>query len=359
MKPSTLIALISVAAVLAAVTGCGKAQEIESKAEETKITNVETFMVKKTAFDDYIHLPAVVKPNKEVNLGLTNGGKVIKIHVDKGDRVKQDMVLLETDDVLLNALCDMAKSNLEFQEKDFARNEKLFREGSISETVYDGSKLALSQAQSNYEQGKKMLEDAVLKAPFAGIVISKNVEVGDILSPGLPAFRIIDMNTVKVQAGIPEKYIVDFKVGNTVEITFDAIPGKTFGGKIHYIAPEANSTVRTFLAEIIVGNQNGLIRAGIMGDAHILRKEYVDALMVPMDALIDTQNGRILFVARENNTAEERPVIIGVSNEDVIMITSGLAAGEKVIVKGQHDLVNGESINVTGNYQLISREGVQ
>ena len=359
MKTSTLIALVSVAAVLAAVTGCSKTQEIESKAEETKITNVETFLVKKSTYDDYIHLPVVTKPNKEVNLGLTNGGKVTKIHVDKGDRVKEGMVLLETDDVLLKAVCDMAKSNLEFQEKDFARNEKLYREGSISETVYDGSKLALSQAQSNYEQAKKMFEEAVLKAPFAGIVTSRNVEVGDILSPGMPAFRIIDVNTVKVQAGIPEKYIVDFKVGNTVEITFDAIPGKTFGGKIHYIAPEANSSVRTFLAEIIVNNQNGLIRAGIMGDAHILKKKYDDALVVPMDALIDTQNGRILFVARDNNTAEERLVTTGSSSDDVVMITSGLTAGEKVIIKGQHDLVDGESINVTGDYQSKSREGVQ
>lgn len=359
MKTSTIIVLVCVVPVLAVVIGCGKAEEIESKADFTKITNVETFVVKESTYDDYIHLPVVVKPNKEVNLGLTHGGKVTNIHVDKGDNVNQGMVLLETDDVLLKASYDMAKSNLEYQEKEFARNETLYQDGSISETVYDGSKLALSQAQSNYEQSKKMYEDATLKAPFAGIVTSRNVEVGDILGSGMPAFRIIDVSKVKVQAGIPEKYIVDFRVGNDVEVKFDSIPGKNFSGKINYIAPEASSSVRTFLAEIIVDNKNGLIRAGIMGDALILRKKYDDALVVPMDALIDTQNGRILYVARENNTAEERSVTTGSSSNDVVMITSGLTAGEKIIVKGQHDLANGEPFNIIGDYKPVSREAVR
>ncbi|MCE5252297.1 efflux RND transporter periplasmic adaptor subunit [bacterium] len=356
MKNIVKKALVLLLLVIAAA-GCGKKQEADSQADPEKITNVEIFTVKPSQFRDYINLPVVVLPNKEVNLGITGGGKVVKLHADKGDRVKQNMVLLETDDVMLKAQFNVAQANLEYQEKESARSEKLFKDGSITEAVHDATKLQLSQAQSAFEISKKQLEDAVLEAPFDGVITQRHVEVGDILGPGTPAFRIIDISRVKVQAGIPEKYITDFKVGNDVEVKLDAIPGKVFRGKINYIAPEANSSVRTFQAEIVVDNREGLIRAGIMGNASILRMVYNDSLMIPINALIETQNGRIVYVARNDNTAEKRSVEMGPAGTTDVMILSGIFSGDRVIVKGQHDLVEGEKINITGEYTAAGREG--
>ena len=144
-------------------------------------------------------------PYREVNLGLTTGGKVTKIHVDKGDKVTEGMILLETDDVLLKSSYEQAKANFEFQKKEFARSKKLFEDGSITEAAYDGAELQLEIATSSYQIAKKSYEDATLKAPFPGVITAKNIEVGDILGSGMPAFRIIDVSKVKVQAGIPAK----------------------------------------------------------------------------------------------------------------------------------------------------------
>ncbi|MFC1607778.1 efflux RND transporter periplasmic adaptor subunit, partial [Candidatus Latescibacterota bacterium] len=272
---------------------------------------------------------------------------------------KKGSVLLETDDVLFKTTADIARANLEYQEKEFARNEKLLREGSITEAMYDISKLTLAQTRGAFEQATKQYEDATLTAPFSGLVTMRNVEVGDILAPGSPAFRIIDVRKVKVQTGIPEKYIGDFKIGNNVDLTFDAVPGVSFKGTINYVSPEASPSVRTFLGEIIVDNSAGLLRAGIMGDAHIMRKVYDNARMVPLNALIDTQEGRVLYLVRSDNTAEQRSVDIGSISATEVMITSGISPGDQVIVKGQHDLVDGERINITGEYSPMTGEGVQ
>ena len=339
---------VAAALVVLSLPGCGgKSGDTETEYVEP-LTNVEIFEVQPSVFEEYLTLPVVVQPNRVVNLGLTAGGRVTGIKADKGDRVKKDMVLLETDDVLLRSQHANAKANLDYQRNEFARSEKLFRDGSITEAAFDGAKLQLSQAENAFDMAKKQLEDAVLKAPFSGIVTMRNIETGDILGPGTPAFRIIDMNMVKIQAGIPEKYITDFKVGNTVSVVFDSLPEKTFPGKINYVSPEANPSVRTFLAEIVVNNTEGVLRAGIMGNARILRKVHENAMMIPLNTIIETQKGRILFVARDNSTVEQRLVTLGGGGDTMIRVLTGISPGEKVVVKGQHDLVDGEKVNISG-----------
>lgn len=371
MEYSLTKSIVIVGTILViAMAGCGKnneanvdsisadaADEVSTEQSFAKVVNVEVYPAKISSFEDYITLPVVVMPNKEVNLGLTAGGKVTAIHVDKGDRVRKGEMVLETDNVLLKASYDQALANFEFQEAEFARSEKLFSGGTITAAQHDGAKLQIATARNSLTMAKKQYEDAVLKAPLSGIVTMRNVEVGDILGPGTPAFRIIDVNTVKVQAGIPEKHIALFKEGNTVAIGFDALPDKIFEGRIDYISPEASTSVRTFLAEILVNNSDRLIRAGIMGDARILRQVYENTVMVPINALIESQRGRIVFVAGSGNKAEERYVEIGAANDTMIRIITGINPGDRVIVKGQQDLVNGEAINITGEYVAEMAEG--
>jgi membrane fusion protein, multidrug efflux system len=343
-------------ASLLIVAGC-KDQKSDADTRVDKITNVEVYTVKAEIFYEYITLPVVVAPFREASLGLVQGGKVTKIHADKGDFVPLGKVLLETDTDVLKANLKTATANLDYQKSDFSRNQKLFDSGSITDAVMDASRLTMAQAQSAYDIAKKQLDDATLKAPFAGIITERNVEVGNILGAGTPSFRLIEIDQVKVQAGIPERFIEDFRVGNTVTILFDAYPGHEFKGRINYIAPEAIMTVRTFMTEIVVNNPKGLLRAGVMGNARIQQRTYNDAILVPMDALIETQYGRRLFIVKTDTTVEERVITLGGSSGDRIMVASGIQPGDKVITKGQKDLSSGEKVKVTGEYQASATAG--
>jgi RND family efflux transporter MFP subunit len=341
------IAILAASVLLA---GCGKGGEQAEAVRGEKVINVEVFTAEPTVFVEYLTLPIIVNPWREASIGLVQGGRVDRIHVDKGSRVREGQVLLETDTATLQANLKIAEANLAYQKSEFARNQKLFDSGSITEAVFDAARLQLAQAQSAYEIAKKQVEDATLEAPFGGIITDRLVEVGNILGPGTPAFRLIDIGRVKVQAGIPERFVGDFRVGNSVTIMFDAIPEQSFVGRINYLAPEANTSTRTFQAEIAVDNPNGLIRAGIMGNARIQQRIHENALMVPLDALIETQAGRKLFVVLQDSLASERTVSTGSASTDMIMITSGLGNGERVVTKGQHNLVDGERVKITGEY---------
>lgn len=338
-----------------AIGGCGQKNTAETEVYNEKITNVEYMKVEPTEFEENITLPIVVSPYKEIDLGMINGGRVTKIYVDKGDNVKKGQVLLETDDTILEASYEIAKASFEYQKNEFARSERLFEEGSIAEAQFDAAKLALAQAKSTYVITKKNYEDASLEAPFSGIVTTKNIEVGDILAPGTPAFRIIDSKAVKVRAGIPEKYIGDFEKGNKVKITIDSIPGREFEGTINYIAQEASPAVRTFLVEIVLDNSDGSIRTGVMGNARIVRNVYENALMVPINAITETQKGHMVFVLKDGDIVEERNLKV-LGGDDLMVQVEGIYEGEKIITKGNYDLIDGEKVNVTGEYDYVSGE---
>lgn len=340
-------------AVLAGVVlfaGCKGKDQPAGAAVNQKTTNVEAYTVESSRFVEYITLPVIVNPWREASVALVQGGRVTKILVDKGSRVRQGQVLLETDTETLRANLRTAEANLEYQKNEFERNRKLLESGSITEAVFDTAKLQLAQAQSAYEIAQKQIDDATLEAPFAGVITERHVELGAILGAGTPAFRIIQMDRVKVQAGIPEKYITDFREGNEVSIMFDALPERIFPGRINYIAPESSAQTRTFLTEITVDNRGDLLRAGIMGNARIQQRTYENALLVPLDALIESQMGRRLFVVMQDSIAAEREVTVGSSSGEMIMITSGLQVGEKVITKGQHSIADGDRVRITGAY---------
>lgn len=337
------------AILIVAFAGCGGGDSADTESFVERVTNVEYFTITPSTFENTITLPVIVLPYREVNLGVTNGGRVTEIMADKGDKVAKDSVLLETDDTILRATYESAKAAWEYQQKEFKRNQRLFADGSIAEAQLDAASLAHANARAQYEMAKKNYEEATLKAPFSGIVTMRNAEIGDMLSPGAPAFRIIDMSKVKIQAGIPEKHINGFKEGNKVSINIDALPGKTFEGRINYISPEASTGVRTFLAEMVVDNSDNILHAGVMGNASILLNVTEDAIMIPLNSLIETQHGRIVFVLNDDNTVSERKVEL-LNASDIMIQVTGLSAGEKIITKGQYDLIDGEQVNVTGEY---------
>ncbi|MFC1541852.1 efflux RND transporter periplasmic adaptor subunit [Candidatus Latescibacterota bacterium] len=346
---------IALAILPLVIVSCANSKIEENETYDEKITNVEFYQVKQVRFEENIVLPIVIAPDKEVNLGVTNGGRVTQILTEKGNKVTDGQLLLETDDEILRAALDNAKATYEWQKKEFERFEQLYKEENISEADFDAVQHALIQSESANRIAQKNFEDASLEAPFSGIVTMRNVEVGDILSPGIPAFRIINIDKVKVQAGIPEKYIEDFETGDPVKISIDAIPDRVFEGKINYISPEASPSVRTFLAEITIANRDGALRVGTMGNARIVRNVYENALMVPINAITETQDGHKVFVLKDGDIVEERSLNVLGGNELMVQV-EGISEGEKIITKGNYDLIDGEKVNVTGEYVYVSGE---
>lgn len=351
---SIMISLMGALAVLS--FGCGGSQEAAQEQPVTRITNVRTYTIEPMLFEEYIQLPVTVRPYREVELGVANGGEVVAIHADKGTQVREGTVLIETDKTLAAAQLRTAQANLDYQQSEFNRSRRLLDEGSITQAAFDVVQLQVSLARSSVDQAQKQVDNSTLVAPFSGVITDRSAEIGAILSPGYPAFRLIDINRVKVLTGIPEKYISDFKVGSLVNIRFDAYPERLYNGRIDFISPEADPAVRTFRAEIVVNNSDHTLKAGIMGNARILRKTIEDAIVIPLNAVIEGQTGRVVYILRDN-VAQRVTVELGGSRGEYVHVISGIEPGDRLVVAGQYEVVTGERVNVTGEI-TIDREEV-
>jgi multidrug efflux system membrane fusion protein len=198
------------------------------------------------------------------------------------------------------------------------------------------------------------LQDTQLKAPMSAVVIERRVEVGTLVGQGIPVFVLADLAFVKAVFGVPDTSLKSLKLGDTLTITSDATPGTEFTGHISRIAPSADQNSRAFEIEVTIPNEQGLLKPGMI--ASLTTSEgtaaEVPSLIVPLSAIThapENPEGYAVMVMeqREGKTfAQLRPVTLGESVGNAIIIKSGVATGELVVTTGVNQVADGEQVVV-------------
>ena len=198
------------------------------------------------------------------------------------------------------------------------------------------------------------LQDTQLKAPMSAVVIERRVEMGTLVGQGTAAFVLADLTFVKAVFGVPDTSLRSLKLGDTLTITSDATPGTEFTGHISRISPSADQNSRAFEVEVTVPNEQGLLKPGMI--ASLTTSEGtaagVPSLIVPLTAIThapENPEGYAVMVMeqREGKTfAQLRPVTLGESVGNAIVIKSGVTTGELVVTTGVSQVVDGEQVFV-------------
>ncbi len=177
------------------------------------------------------------------------------------------------------------------------------------------------------------------------MAISRHVDVGEVVPPGAQITFIHQVSRLKVEVGIPENDISYFRAGGEATLKVDAYPGKLFEGRIHFVGSAASGKTRTFPAEVAIGNPGNELRPGMIARVFLVKRRLDNALVVPRDALLDRDLGSVAFVGVEDK-AQERQVVLGPSEGNLVVIEDGLSFGESLIVAGHRNLVDGQPIRV-------------
>ena len=201
-------------------------------------------------------------------------------------------------------------------------------------------------AQARVAQSRLRLERSTVRAPVSGVAISRDVEPGEVLPPGTLITTIHRLDRLKAVVGIPENDVGLFKTGGAATLTVDAWPDRVFEGRIAFIAPSAVGPTRTFASEIALQNADGALRPGMIGDVSLVRRVVEDAVVVSRDALQERDIGTVAIVL-DGETARVRPVTLGGTEGDRVLIEDGLEPGEWLIVSGQRNLIDGQAVQVT------------
>jgi membrane fusion protein (multidrug efflux system) len=339
-----------------AIAGCEAVQADGTggldAADFVRVINVETSTVVAQEFIEDIRLTAVVMANQDVLVAAEESGVIRELFVDKGQRVAAGDAIARVDDEVLQAQVEQARAAADFASLTWDRRKRLWEEDQVgSEIAYLESRFAAEQSAAALRGLEARLERTTVRAPFAGILDERLVEVGSMVGPGDPLGRLVDLTPVKVMAGVPERYALDVALGAEATLTFDVLEGEVFTALIRYVGSTVNPANRTFLIEVVLPNPNGRFKPQMIANMAITRREVPDAIVVPQDALVRVEDGFVIFVVADSSegpVAEVRPVELGPTRRNMVVVESGIEAGERLIVVGQKSVADGDRVNVVG-----------
>lgn len=313
--------------------------------KERKPTNVAVEVLGTTTVEDVFSLMGSLEPWADVTLSAKTMGEIEWLGIEEGQFVRAGQELLRIDTSTLRVNLEQARARKKLAVQELERIEKMRADGISSPQDMDRALADHEVAVTNLRATEIQLADSVVVAKFDGLVDALHQEEGEYVSPGMPLVRLVQVDRVKLIIGIPERDVVRFAIDDLVAVTLDAFPGETFEGKIFLIATTAEKSTHTFVTEIVLDNPAGILKPGMIAQARLVRQSFPDSIMVPMFSVITTDAGRHAFV-EEDGVARIRQVKIGFIHEASVHITKGLGPGDRLIVVGHRDLVDGDAVQV-------------
>jgi RND family efflux transporter MFP subunit len=348
---------VGVLALLLGVAACNGAAEagdtVSTAATDQEFQRVINVVVHELGAGDFIEeiaLTGTVEAARDVTVSAEEGGVVRELMVPRGASVQEGQPILRIDDAVLRPQVEQARAAAALAKEQWDRRRRLFEEDRVgSELSYIEARVMSEQANAQLALLEERLSRTVVRAPFAGIVEERFVEVGTMVGPGTPVVRILQMNPVKVTAGVPERYAADVRAGASVRVTFDVLPEQAFDGRVGFVGAAVNPRNRTFPVEVSIPNPGALIKPEMVANVSVVRRTVSDALVVPQEAVVRVSGGHAVFVVRNEGgaeVAEARDVTLGASQRNLVTITSGLEPGDRVIVVGQQQVANGDRVRI-------------
>lgn len=341
MKNMNVRTIIYVAAAVMAVS-CGNSNSKtaeQPQAAEVRLPNVAIMAASYKDVPQSDVYTANVEAYAKNNIAPQSPSRIQKIYVEVGDFVRAGQIVAKMDEVSLNqSKLSMANDSLEY-----SRIKKLYEQGGVSKSDFDAMELKYNVTRSQYQN---LLENTILRSPVSGVITARNYDQGDMYG-GSPIYVVEQITPVKLYVGISEMDYTRVKKNDTVTLTADALPGKTFTGRIARIYPTIDAATHTFTAEVNVANRDRLLRPGMYARVTVNFGSN-HSIVVPDDCVVKQQGSgvRSVFVLQADNTVKEIVVTLGRHFGTEYEILSGVAEGDKVVVKGQASLKNGSKVNV-------------
>ncbi|MEM7415582.1 MAG: efflux RND transporter periplasmic adaptor subunit [Gemmatimonadota bacterium] len=343
------------AVVLTAACGSAQADATDDAAMDeafVRVINVEVAPIATETFIEEIRLTSVAMANQDVMIEAEESGRIVELFADRGDWVAADAPIAKIDDRILHSQVRQAEAASELAQQTWERRKRLWEEDQVgSEIAYLEARFSAEQAAATLEGLQERLARTVIRAPFAGILDERHVDVGAMVGPGETVGRMVDTNPIKVFAGVPERYAPDVSVGAGAQLRFEALGDDVWQSRIRYVGTAIDQRSRTFPIEVVLPNANGAIKPQMVANMAITRREVAEAVVVPQDALVRVEDGYVAFVVTQQggeSLAEVREVVLGPTRRNLVVIEEGLETGEQLVVVGQKSVENGDRVAVVG-----------
>src|SRR5262252_3019788 len=358
--------LLLVLGALAVVPGCSN-KEAVNRGRPPPIVTVQRVQRRDVPVE--IHAPVDLRPLEQAEVGSKTLGYLDAVFVDRGDLVKKGQLVAlvrpsDLPDQLSAARSALAQAQAAaaLARANYERAKQLAPSGIVSQQDLQQSSTALASAEAVEASAKAQagalgtrLGEMRIASPLDGVVVQRRLDPGALVGPlgGGSVLAIARVDELRVFIAINERSAAGVTVGKDAHVELDALPGRSFRGRVVRLAPAFDPTTRTLDAEVHLVNDSGLLRPGMYGRGSVVVDVHPQVFVIPGAALQVSAGQKYVYVAR-GDKVERRLVEVGVDEGDWMEVTKGLSDGDDLITAGADGLSDGVVVRVVRDVDPFS-----
>lgn len=307
---------------------------------------VEVIEIKPRRLENNLSITGTIIPNESVDLKSEISGLVTEINFKEGEFVRKGAPLVYLNDDELSAQNERLAYTKKLYEGQENRQKQLLEREAISQEEYD---IVLNQYNTNLadiQLIEAMIRQTVIRAPFDGVIGLRQISEGSVITPADVIVNVVNLDPIKIDFSIPERYANIVKKGSEISFTNSAVEGESVG-EVYAIAPNIDPATRTLQLRALSPNKDRKFLPGMFVGIKLNLNVEEEAFMVPAESLVPELEGYKVFVANADSVIEEKKVSTGIRTEREVQITDGLQLGDRILTTGILQAKTGMKVSIT------------
>jgi len=370
--------LLLPAVVVLGVLYAWRAQQAFSAAEVETVAASVTREVEPSAGTPILTASGYVVARRQAVVSSKIQGRLSELRVEEGSEVRKGELLARLESIDYEASVERAKAAVLRAEADLAEQERqlrlaaeLTKQNVLAEDQREAAesrvrigRASLAQARADLAFAEAQLQNTIIRAPFAGVVVKKMAEVGESVAPIPPGVNIstssgaivalADLATLEVEADVAEANVAKVANGQPAEVTVEAIPNRRYDAVLRQVIPTADRTKATVMVKVTILDKDEDLKPEMSAKVTFLEPEKLEAekeevagpvVLVPREAVVSRGGEQTVFLVREGRV-EARRVTLGVERQGKVVVKDGLAGGEMLVARPPEDLKDGDTVRV-------------
>jgi len=367
LSPKRVSPLLLVLAVLS--SACAEAPAVRT----VSAPRVIVAPVQRVDIEERIEVTGELLAHLETTIAAKVGGEVTEMTALEGQPIAKGDIVLEIDPHRRRLELDAARAsvaqaeaNLAQQQRHIERMRALQKQGVASASQLDeadlqfklaGSQVAASRAQ--LEIAQQALDDATVRAPFAGLTGKRHVNLGQFVQVGAPLMELVVLDPIEIVFHVAEIDSALVHPGQSVAVRVAPYPDEVFTAEVIVVYPTLDAASRTQRVKATLANGDARLRPGLFARADLGIAVRKDVLVIPDEAVLLRSDGAVVFRLAADGTVERRAVELGAFRTGSVEVRSGIAAGDIIVTRGQTDLIDGSVVQVVAEKGVPAAEGVR
>ena len=343
--------LLTASAAILLLSGCSAEEQQTPEEELVKTVNVETQTLETQPFERFLKLVGTVEAQNDVRISAEVSGRIENYFVDQGDEVEKGEAILKIDDSQLVRERERLEAVVAQAKENYERLKRLFEQDSVgSEIEYLNAKYAYQQNKASLEAVKVNIDKTTVKAPFDATVEDIMLEEGEMATPGAVLIRLIGTSKLKVSTGVPSIYSNVVQKGDMVQLWFDFQRADTLRLPINFVGKSISPQARTFEVEVKLPPESENYKVDMLANLKVRTMHDDDVIVIGEEFVYENKDQNVVYVLAENEEGEQialrRPVRLGASYMNSVVIPEGLRAGDQLITVGSSFLEDSMRVTV-------------